>query len=370
MNVVQTLYQMGLIPDCPFWLPDNISYLTITGSIAYGISDVSDKTKKSDYDVYGFAIPPKPTVFPHLSGYVDGFGDPPQRFDQWQKHHIEENALNGKGKEWDFTIFSIVRFFELCRQNNPNMLDSLFTPENCVLYCTQIGRMVRDNRKKFLSKLVWKKMRSYAWMQLKKEKNVVIANDVQEVLDFEIANNIPRTTTFSQVKAEWTNRSLITRNNKDHGLSHLNNAALNRYFELYEKGMNGSKRFENRKVTGKDSKFLYNIIRLFDESEQVLLEGNIDLQRSKETMKAVRRGDWSSEDVVKWAIEKEKSLEVAYTNCTLPEVPPFEPLKQLLLQCLEQHYGSLEKCIVNEDWAQTTLKEVDSILGKIRKNLY
>ena len=41
-------------------------------------------------------------------------------------------------------------------------------------------------------------------------------------------------------------------------------------------------------------------------------------------------------------------------------------IKQLLLNCLEEHYGSLEKCIVNPDAATTALREVAAVLEKYR----
>ena len=53
------------------------------GSMAYGVSSDS-----SDMDVYGFCVPEKETVFPHLRGEIPGFGTPQPRFEQWQEHHM------------------------------------------------------------------------------------------------------------------------------------------------------------------------------------------------------------------------------------------------------------------------------------------
>ncbi len=292
---------------CPSWLASNTMYLTIMGSHAYGVADTSVKSKMPDYDVYGWCIPPKDQIFLHLTGYIDGFGTKPQQFEQYQQHHIiDEDALGGHGKEWDLSIFSIVKFFELCRQNNPNMIDSLFTPENCVIHATEIGQLVRDNRRLFLSKEAWKKFRGYAQSQLKKmnDKNPIGGRK-----------------------------------------------------EIIEK-------------FGYDVKFAYHILRLFDEAEQIMLEGDIDLQRAKEPMKAIRRGDWTAQEVRDWAMEKEKALEVAYTNCKLPVQPDEEKLRQLLLQCLEIHYGSLDKCVANTTWAEQALKDIDVLMNAVRNKLY
>ena len=117
-------------------------------------------------------------------------------------------------------------------------------------------------------------------------------------------------------------------------------------------------------------KFAYHIIRLLDEAEQILLEGDLNLQRAREPMKAIRRGDWTAEEVRNWAMEKEKALEVAYVNCKLPEKPPVEPLRQLLINCLEAHYGTLENCIAQVGWAEQSLRDIDAILNNARKHLY
>lgn len=299
--------EKGLIRDAPGFLKTNVHYETIMGSHAYGVADTSVRDKIPDYDVYGFAIPPKNFVFKHLTGWIPGFGPTPEGFDQFQRHHImDEDATAGHGKEWDLTIFNIVKFFQLCLENNPNMIDSLFTPENCVVHCTQVGRMVRDSRRMFLSKLAWKKFRGYAHSQLKKMNDKTPVGHRKEII-------------------------------QKHGF---------------------------------DVKFAYHIIRLFDEVEQILLEGDLNLQRAREPMKAIRRGDWTADEVRRWAMEKEVVLEAAYTACKLPEKPPYEPLRQLLYNCLEEHYGSLGDCVAQVGWAENALRDIDAILDRERRKLY
>lgn len=109
-------------------------YITITGSISYGIN-----TDDSDFDTVGFCIPPKEMIFPHLAGEIPGFGRQLQRFDVWEHHHcFDADALGGRGRTYDFNVYSIVKFFQLAMDNNPNMIDVLFTPRECVLHCTKI----------------------------------------------------------------------------------------------------------------------------------------------------------------------------------------------------------------------------------------
>jgi len=63
-----------------------------------------------DVGVYGFCLPPKTMVFPHLTGYVQGFGPAPETFGSWRQHHVKGTEAR---KEYDFMIFSVVRHFSL-----------------------------------------------------------------------------------------------------------------------------------------------------------------------------------------------------------------------------------------------------------------
>ena len=87
MSTLQRLADRGLIKP-PRWLPGNVQYETIMGSVAYGVS-----SDTSDVDVYGWAVPRKEDVFPHLRGEIAGFGKPAERFEQYQEHHVEDRLL-------------------------------------------------------------------------------------------------------------------------------------------------------------------------------------------------------------------------------------------------------------------------------------
>jgi uncharacterized protein len=288
-SVVQRLAKKGLIHP-PSFLPTNVHYETLMGSVAYGVS-----SDTSDCDVYGFCIPPKDVIWP--PGEIQGFGRQKKRFDQFQQHHIE---AQDERKEYDLSIYNIVRYFHLLMENNPNMIDSLWTPQTCVLHITQVGNMVRDNRSMFLHKGCWHKFRGYAYSQLHK---------------------------------------------------------------MIGKNPTG-KRVAIREEFGYDVKFAYHVFRLLDEVEQILAEGDIDLQRGREKMKAIRRGEVSEEEIREWFSLKEKELEKLYHNSPLQHAPDEKKIKNLLLQCLEHHYGSLDACVVDENEAVTALKEIQEILDK------
>lgn len=204
-NIVDDLVQKKLASPPP-WLPMNCHYLTMMGSVAYGVS-----SDTSDMDIYGWCIPSKEILFPHLAGEIFGFGTQKKRFNQWQQHHIKDPcAMQGKGRDYDLTVYNIVDYFQLLMQNNPNMVDSIFTPDNCVLHITRIGTMVREKRKLFLHKKCWQTYKSYSYAQMKKIRNKELIPEVKKILDFERQHEIPKETTFAEVVLEMQRRGLHT----------------------------------------------------------------------------------------------------------------------------------------------------------------
>jgi predicted nucleotidyltransferase len=147
--ILDRLSSTGLL-TAPKWLTSNCAYLTIMGSDAFGISD-----GVSDLDIYGFCVPPKYLVFPHLNGEIAGFGQKTEPFNQWQQHHIKSPD---RDIEYDFTVYGIVRYMQLCMDNNPNVIDSLFSPRRCVLHSTAIAEHIRERRKELLHKGAWIKI--------------------------------------------------------------------------------------------------------------------------------------------------------------------------------------------------------------------
>jgi predicted nucleotidyltransferase len=291
VKTVAELSKKGIIKPPSY--AKSTHYETIMGSFSYGVSSDS-----SDIDIYGFCIPPKEDVFPHLKGEIIGFGRQINRFEQWQQHHVVYEK-----KQYDFHVYNIVKYFSLCMENNPNMVDSLYTPPHCIVNSSKIGDMVRDERKIFLHKGSYHKFKGYAFSQLHKAKN----------------------------------------KNPE------------------------SKRREIIKKYGYDVKFAYHVVRLADECEQILTTGTLDLGRAREHLKAIRRGEVPLEQIDEWFAEKEHSLEKLYHECNiLPYSPDEFKIKNLLLHCLEEHYGKLENCIIIPSKAENVLKKIKEDIIKAR----
>lgn len=116
-------------------------YLVVRGSHAYGTN-----IETSDTDFGG--------VF--IQSMDDIFGS---------KYKEQINDDNN-----DIVIYEIRRFLELLSSNNPNVLELLNTPEDCVIYKDPIFDMVLNNRDKFITKMCARSFGGYANQQISKAR--------------------------------------------------------------------------------------------------------------------------------------------------------------------------------------------------------
>jgi predicted nucleotidyltransferase len=120
----------------------NLKYLVFGGSISYELNVPS-----SDTDIVGVVMPPIEYVYQKdvIYGYEE-----PKVFSHYK----------GKSEETqtEFTIYSLPRFFRLCADGNPNVLENLFCDEKFIL----INSRLRAIRYKFLSKQVLPKYIGFA----------------------------------------------------------------------------------------------------------------------------------------------------------------------------------------------------------------
>lgn len=132
---------------------------TISGSRSFGLA-----TENSDTDIRGIYYLPK----------EDFFG----------LHYIPQisNETN------DITYYEIGRFVELLQKNNPNILEVLASPEDCIQQKNPLMDLLKPED--FLSKLCKDTFAGYAISQIKKAKglNKKILNPVEKerksILDF------------------------------------------------------------------------------------------------------------------------------------------------------------------------------------------
>lgn len=333
--LLTNLERRNLINPPPF-LVSNTHYLCRMGSTAYGAS-----LNNSDQDLYGVCIPPRDYIFP--PNYIEDFDERPNTFHQWQKHGIKDNSIS-----YDFSIYSIVNYFRLALDNNPNVIDSLFVRREHVVHSTPAWENVRSQRKIFLHKGVVHKMIGYAFSQLSKAKNSM--EFVNAIREFEKSNNIDHKITYEEAQ------SLNTLAPKDH----------QHYIDLWDNGIKKTTRFYNQKSMGFDAKFLYHVFRLVDQAEYILINHDLDLQESSrvEKMKAIRRGDVPYAQIVREFGEAETRLRNLYESSTLRMQKDTKSVRELLLVTLESHYGSLAEFVKDHNASELAIKEIKSVIGK------
>lgn len=283
--------------NAPKWLPDNTVYLTVMGSEAYGVS-----SGDSDRDIYGVCIPPRRDVFPHEAGFIHNFGTKPDSFTSYSEHHLKHGKY-----EYDFTVYSIVKYFDLMMDCNPTMINSLFAPRRCILHSTAISELMRENRHLFLHRGCKAKFSGYAYSQMHKMDN--------------------------------------------------------------KKHHDNPRRLADIQTNGYDTKYAYHIVRLMLECEQILAEGDLDIERNREILKSIRRGEWTLDQIKKWFADSESNITNLYSQSTIPYGPDQDKIKRLLVECLEMHYGSLDKAIQLDVDVNQLVEDMQLVLDKYKHDI-
>lgn len=262
-SIFSQINARGFITPQP-WLENSIQYETLMGSISYGASD-----DKSDKDVYGFCIPPLEVLFPHLVGDIRGFNfELSPEFNQFQKHHIKLD-----GDEIDISIYNIVKYFQLCLECNPNMIDSLYTDDRFILFNTDISKTVRNNRHLFLHKGLASKFKGYALSQINK---------------------------------------IGSKNNSKN-----------------------EKRSASIEAYGYDTKLAYHTIRLVLEAVQLLEDGTMDLKKHGDIFTYIRQGKWSLESILNFTNDRIRLIDDLKIRSHLPDKPQVKAVKKMLIDCIE-----------------------------------
>lgn len=115
----------------------------ISGSHAYGTN-----IEGSDTDIRGVFIQPTEQLFG--LDYVSQVADEKQ----------------------DVVFYEIGRFIELLREGNPNILEILNTPEDCIIYKSKVFDTYFPDQSVWLTSRLQHSFTGYAWSQIKKAKGM------------------------------------------------------------------------------------------------------------------------------------------------------------------------------------------------------
>lgn len=150
------------------------------------------------------------------------------------------------------------------------------------------------------------------------------------------------------------------------GLEHLTDKELIHYYELVKNLGEEGKRHSNIHLQKCDTKKMYHLVRLLLEVEQIMAEGDLDLQRNSVILNSIRNGEWELERLESWFQNKEKSLETLYAESKLPERPKEGKIKTILMECLEMHYKDLNSIITVAPEVNAILSDLETIISKYK----
>jgi predicted nucleotidyltransferase len=233
--------------------PD-LLYFALTGSRAYGIH-----TESSDHDYRG--------VFINTPEEIFGL-----------------SVRDSQEYMGDIVLHSLKKFVKLATGANPNILELLFLPQECILYNHPVFDKVLLNRSLFLTKRVKHTYSGYAMAQLKRDDR-----------------------------------------KSTHGT-------------LREKYMAGQK-----SGAPYDSKFAGHTIRLMLNAIEILRDGTLTPKLSGENLdivKKVRNGTFfsSAHAFRSYAEGLDAALKLYYEKTTLPNSPDIKKINKLLTECHEEYY--------------------------------
>ncbi|MBS7254662.1 nucleotidyltransferase domain-containing protein [Flavobacterium branchiicola] len=340
-----------------------ILFEVISGSKSFGLN-----TPTSDTDIKGVYYLPKEKFF--------GLDYIPQ----------VSNETN------DEVYYEIGRFVELLLKNNPNILEILASPEDCILYKHPL--MEKLKIEDFLSKLCKDSFAGYAVTQIKKARglNKKIVNPLPKekkslldfcyvledyktvsVLEFLAENNLKQEQIglvdlsnsrgmfamfYDHEKAlgykgiiqkENSNEvslSSIPKNEKLIGYLSCNQDGYSKYCKEYTEYWSWiEKRNEDRYNTNQkhgknyDSKNMMHTIRLLQTAEQILSTGKLNIRVSnREELLNIKAGNKEYDDLLEMADNLIASIENLHQITILPEKPDEQKAIQTLIEIREQLY--------------------------------
>ncbi|NDI97863.1 nucleotidyltransferase [Flavobacterium sp. LaA7.5] len=340
----------------------SIIFECIAGSRAYGLD-----TPQSDTDIRGVFILPKNDFY--SLNYVDQVN----------------NETN------DIVYYELKKFMELCLKNNPNILELLNVPEECILYKDPLFDKIKTDY--FLSKQCELSFANYAYAQIKKarglEKKIVnpMEKERKSVLDFCVVytngeskklktflsekgiaqencgiSSIPNLKDcynlyYSTVipykgimKSDLANDvalSSIPKEEKAIAMVYFNKEGYSTYCKKYKEYWDWvEKRNEERYNTtvthGKnyDSKNMMHTFRLLHMAKEIAIENVINVKRNDRAfLLDIKNGVYDYDQLVDWAEERKNELQELYEVSGLPERPKIEEVNKLLIEIRKSFYN-------------------------------
>jgi hypothetical protein len=309
---------------------DNCIAIFLVGSHLYGSNDVN-----SDLDYEGIFIEPPEYVVGCKSCDEVDFST---------KSNSKKSAKNTP-KDIDCKLYSLKNFFSLAQKNNPNKVEFFYMPERNIVYLNEkYWKQIEEARDLFISLKVYSSFLGYANSQKKKLltkkkrlaelREFVAALDkakitpkkiIGDIFDFRQGSYWPYKFIDRTVTLEGSPAIRVQEKEFNSGM----NASI-----IYEhaKAIIGSygKRVKDLDDSGYDLKFASHLFRLYYEGLQLLREGTLTFPLVENAhLLAVKRGDYSLEEILQRASEIEPLFDLAYQQSKLRHSPDQDGISKL-----------------------------------------
>jgi predicted nucleotidyltransferase len=277
--------------ELPFW-ERNLIYRVRSGSRAYGLA-----RPDSDEDTRGVCIPP--------AEYLLGLRSFEQHEDETQNH----------------TIFALAKFVRLALDANPNIIETLYTDPQHVLYLDGYGERLVAARGLFLSRRVGERFSGYAIDQLGR-----MARHHRWLVDPPAGPPAPE---------EFGARDIGGRYRWPHSDAERAYRAAAKHWSNYQAWLRDRNpaRAELEARYGYDTKHAMHLLRLLRVGEEILREGVVRVLRpDAEWLLAVRNGALTYDQVLTYAAEHKARLAATIAHSPLREEPDEQAADRLLIE--------------------------------------
>ena len=313
-------------------LGKHVIFLGLAGSYSYGTN-----IETSDMDVRGIALNHKSDLIglTQFEQYVDG--------------------------NTDTVIYAFNKIVTLLLSCNPNTIELLGLNPEHYLYLNDIGQMLLDNKKLFLSRRAIQSFGGYADAQLRRLQNALARDSFpQSEKEQHIFNSVKNAmhnfnTSYKNFENgsmeifidKAVNPALETEIFVNANLAHY---PLRDYLGMWNNMSNVIKDYEKigKRNKKKDdlhlNKHAMHLIRLFMMALDILEKGEINTYRAKEhdLLMDIRFGKYQKEDgtfqdsFYEMLSDFEKRLHYAAENTDLPEEPDMKRVQELVMTINER----------------------------------
>lgn len=309
------------------WLADHTVIFGRAGSHSYGLS-----TPESDEDFKGVAIPPKEFML----GFM-------KRFEQAEVKKTKDSDV-------EFVIYEIRKFFNLCADNNPNIMELLWLDREDYMVVTPIGEKIIAAREMFLSKRARYSFAGYAFGQLHRirgHRSWLLNPPKKEPLREDYG--LPKDKSLVTKDQAGAMNELLekgTVQEKDLSPNFLEALArekaylqARKHWEQYNewKKTRNPKRAALEEKFGYDCKHASHLVRLLRMCREILIDHKVVVKRpDREEILSVKNGLWTYDELIEWAETQERELDELYVTSTLQKEASRIELDKLCVEVVEE----------------------------------